>query len=232
MEDLEALLLDPEDEHHLGSVLRLRPGEQVIACDGAGGWRPCTVAAGAGGRGRRRGTLVLEPAGEIERQAPAVPALTVAFPLVKGERPEWSVQKLTEIGVNRIVPLLTGRAVVRPQGDAAAARTRRLRRIAREAATQSRRRFLPAVEELTPLPALLAAAGPTGDLAVADPAGEPPSLRWPAVVVGPEGGFGDGEIPPELPRVRLGPHVLRTETAAVVAGALLVALREGVVGGG
>jgi 16S rRNA (uracil1498-N3)-methyltransferase len=225
---LDTLELAPEDAHHLGSVLRLRPGEHVVAADGAGGWRLCTVAVAPPPRGRGRPAVELKASGEITRAERPAPALTVAFALVKGDRPDWAVQKLTELGVDRIVPLLAGRGVVRPSGEAASARSARLRRVAREAAMQCRRLFLPEVAELTPLAELLAT--PAGGVAVADAGGVSPSLEWPTVVVGPEGGFEDGEIPPELPRVRLGPHVLRTETAAVTAGALLAALRDGLLG--
>ncbi len=73
--------------------------------------------------------------------------MTVAFSPVKGDRPEWAVQKLTELGVDRIVPLVAARSVVRWTGDRGAAVVERWRRVAREAAMQSRRAWLPAVEE-------------------------------------------------------------------------------------
>jgi 16S rRNA (uracil1498-N3)-methyltransferase len=101
----------------------------------------------------------------------------------------------------------------------------RLRKVAREAAVQSRRARLPEVSDLVPLAALLEEPG----AALADPAGEPPSLARPTIVVGPEGGFTAEERSLARGAVRLGPNVLRAETAAIAAGALLVALREGVV---
>jgi len=167
----------------------------------------------------------LEADGEISVEPAADPPVTVAFAPPKGDRPEWAVQKLTELGVDVIVPLLAARSVVRWTGDRTAGPVERLRRVAREAAMQSRRAWLPVVED--PLPFAAAAARPGAALAVAG--GDPPSLARPVVLVGPEGGWDTDELGAGLPTIGLGPHVLRTETAAVVAGTLLVALRAGLV---
>lgn len=220
--DLAAPQLDADDRHHLGRVLRLRAGETVSASDGRGGWRPCTWAGDGGGDGGGG----LAPAGEVERVAPPLPPITVAFAPVKGDRPEWVVQKLTEVGVDRIVVLATARSVVRWEGDRAAKHIERLGRVAREAAMQSRRVWLPQVEGVV---AFGEAVG-GGGVALAEPGGAPPSLDRPVVLVGPEGGWSDDELAVDLPRVDLGPTVLRAETAAVAAGVLLSALRAGLVG--
>ncbi len=155
-----------------------------------------------------------------------MPLVTVAFSPVKGDRPEWAVQKLTELGVDRIVPLAAARSVVRWTGDRGAAAVERWRRVAREAAMQSRRSWLPVVD---PAVAFGVASGwPGAALAVAG--GDPPSLDHPVVLVGPEGGWDpSAELGAGLPTVGLGPNVLRTETAAVAAGTLLVALRSGLL---
>jgi len=163
-------------------VLRLRAGDAVTVSDGAGGRLACRFGP------------ALEPVGEIERVERTEPQVTVAFAVVKGQRPEWAVQKLTELGVDRIVPLLAARSVVRWPAGQAGTQVERLRRVAREASVQSRRVWLP------------------------------------VVLVGPEGGWSEVELSFAGPaRVGLGPAVLRTETAAVVAGTLLCALRAGVV---
>jgi len=114
---------------------------------------------------------------------------------------------------------------VRWTGDRAVAPVERLRRVAREAAMQSRRAWLPVVEQPSAFPAV--AARPGAALAVAG--GDPPSLGQPVVLVGPEGGWDPDEVAAGLPTLGLGPNVLRTETAAVAAGALLVALRCGLL---
>jgi 16S rRNA (uracil1498-N3)-methyltransferase len=213
--DLDAPEPDPEDRHHLGRVLRLRPGEPVSVSDGRGGWRMCAWA----GDGR------LDPVGEVGHEPRPSPALTVAFAPAKGDRPEWVVQKLTEAGVDCIVPLATARAVVRWEGERAGRAVERLRRVAREAAMQSRRTWLPDVSAM----ALFAEMAGRPEAALAEPGGGPPSLERPTLLVGPEGGWDPGELAVDLPRVELGPTVLRAETAAVAAGVLLAALRAGLV---
>lgn len=217
--DLEVPELDEADRHHLERVLRLRAGETVTASDGRGGLQVCTFAAG----GR------LEPAGDAAWEPTPLPAIGVGFALVKGEKPEWVVQKLTECGVDRILPFTAERSIVRWDEAKAARNVERLRRVAREAAMQSRRRWLPEVVPVQSFAAVSEAAGAA--LADGDPAAESPDpARWSTVLIGPEGGWSDAERATAAGRfVRFGPNVLRAETAAVVAGAVLVALRSGVV---
>lgn len=215
--DLDRPEVDDGDRHHLERVLRLRAGEAISVSDGRGGLRLCVLGP----------ALVLEPTAEAVHTPPPVPPLTVGFALCKGDRPEWTVQKLTECGIDRIVPFVGARSVVRWEGDRATKNLVRLRRIAREAAMQCRRLWVPAVEPVGEFPPHNGAGG--GGWAMADPEGEPPHLERPAILVGPEGGWSDQEREAGLPAVRLGSHVLRTETAAVAAGVLLAGLRSGLV---
>ena len=224
--DLDALEVAPDDEHHLVHVLRLRPGEIVVASDGVGRWRACRFTAGAARVGH--GASVLEADGPVVMSERRPPEVTVAFVPVKGDRPEWVVQKLTEAGVDRIVVLESRRAVVRWEGPRRARAVERLRRVAREAAAQSRRSWLPDVVAATGLDDLSGQLAPV-PLALAQFGGAPPRLEAPAVAVGPEGGWDPSEARGRL-LVGLGPQVLRAETAAVAAGLLLCALRQGVVG--
>lgn len=219
VDDLDAPALGPGDQHHLERVLRLRAGDEVSASDGAGGWRLCTLVGGAGA------SASLEAAGDVIRHPRPSPPVTVAFALTKGDKPEWAVQKLTEVGVDRIVPVAAARSVVRWAPERAAAQVQRLRRVAREAAMQCRRTWLPEVEDVAGFAAV--AARPGASLAAVG--GRPPTLAFPVVLVGPEGGWADDELAAGLPRVALGPHVVRAETAAVLAGGLLCALRIGIV---
>jgi 16S rRNA (uracil1498-N3)-methyltransferase len=212
--DLDAPVLDAGDRHHLAHALRLRPGEEVTASDGAGGWRRCRYASGG----------ALEPVGSLCREEPPSPAVCVGFVVTKGARPEWVVQKLTEVGVDRIVPLSSSRSVVRWDTSRAERNLERLRRVAREAAMQSRRNRLPEVTGVLSV-AKVASQG----AALAQRGGSAPSLDRPFVLVGPEGGWDRAELEHGLPLVGLGPNVLRAETAAVTAGVLLCALRSGVV---
>ena len=220
-------VLDDDDAHHLGRVLRLNPGEEVIVADGAGRWartrwtgdgavEPVRDAAGVGGDGG------------VQSEPRTEPALTVVFAPVKGERPEWVVQKLTELGIDRIVPLLSERSVVRWTGGRGQATVARLRRVAREAAAQSRRVWLPEIADtvrFTDLPSL----GARGEVVLAQLSGHRPTPAQRVVAVGPEGGWSSAELSSGLPTVGFGLSVLRAETAAVTAGALLASLRTGTV---
>jgi len=227
--DPAAPVVDDLDMRHLLDVLRLRPGEPVIAADGRGRWVPCRVAATAPSKGSRGAdpTGLLVPDGPAVLDPHGVPEVTVAFAPTKGDRPEWVAQKLTEIGVDRIVPLRTSRSVVRWDGDRATRSVERLRRVVREAAGQCRRARLPEVTDVCRLGDLAAVAG--APVALADAGGQAPGLARPLLAVGPEGGWDPAERDAFGPTVGLGATVLRAETAAVSAGVLLCALRNGVV---
>lgn len=210
--------VEPEDRHHLVSVLRLRPGELVVAADGGGRWGLCRFRGGSGDLLETDGPVVFEPA--------PLPALTIAFAPAKGDRPEWVVQKLTELGIDCIAVLSTARAVVRWEGARADAALGRLRRVAAEAAAQSRRVWVPEIRGVLTLDAL----EPAG-LALAEPGGGPLGTAVTTVAVGPEGGWTPDELAGDGARriVGLGANVLRAETAAIAAGVLLGARRASTV---
>lgn len=210
---LDAPELSDADSHHLVRVLRTRPGDPVTVSDGVGRWVPCVV---------RDGTGHLEVAGPVSIVAPPPYPLTVAFAPVKGDRPEWAVQKLTEIGVDRIVPVQADRSVVRWSGDRGDKQVERLRRVAREAAMQSRRCRLPEVGGIGAAVDLMGEVGAV----VAERGGAPPAPTTRILLVGPEGGWSEAERDAARGSVDLGPNVLRAETATVVGAALLVAFRE------
>ena len=200
VESVDAPDPSPDDAHHLFRVLRLRDGESVTVSDGCGGWRT-TVAVG--GALRVEGPVVHEP-------APV--SCTIAAAIPKGDRAEWMVQKLTEVGVSEIVLLHCARSVVRWEGERGAKQLARLQRVAREAAVQSRRVWLPVVRG--PVPFAEAAALPGA--ALAEPDGEV-GVAASTVLIGPEGGFSADELAVPLPRIRLLDTVLRVETAAIIA---------------
>ena len=215
--DIDVPSLDEDDVHHVVRVLRRRAREPLTVADGAGRWR----------------TAALDPAspsflgelGPVSVLPQVPPTLAVGFALVKGDKPELIVQKLTELGVDRIVPFRAERSVVRWDDAKAAKAVDRLRAVARAAAMQCHRPRLPVVDDVADLAALVAEGA-----ALADRAGAPPSLEVPFVLVGPEGGWSAEEAALPGPRVALGANVLRAETAALAAGVLLSSLRVGLLG--
>ena len=219
--------LPPELARRLAKVLRLKRGDRLVLADGAG--RDYEV--------RLTAVSPRSAAAEIvaERPSPPEPSLELVLyqSLIRPQRFELVLEKGTELGVSRFVPLLSGRAQVRT--EAGSQRMQRWRRIVTEAAEQSGRGRVPAVDP--PLPfeeALRAAPG----LCLIPWEGERSQglrsyLRGPArpsaavsLFIGPEGGFAAGEV--EAARaagcvpVSLGPRILRSETAGIVAAALVM----------
>jgi 16S rRNA (uracil1498-N3)-methyltransferase len=220
-----------DDGHHLARVRRLEPGEHVTAADGTGAWRAYVVEDVG------RGSVTLRAVAPPAREPVLVPRLRVAFALTKGEKPETVVRQLTELGVDAVAPVLAARSVVKARGDRATALVERLRRVAREAACQSRRARITDVEDVRPLGDLLHdGAFEGGGVVVAErdgpsddglPGPTVPEADW-TLVVGPEGGFGPDEAAAlaGVARIGVGPYVLRAETAAVAAAAVLTARRR------
>jgi len=209
-------VLDDDDRHHLERVLRLRDGEAVTASDGAGGWLPCRFATGG----------VLRPDGEIRTDAAPDYEISVAFAPPKGDRPELVVQKLTELGADRIVPLRCDRGVVHWDGARLDKQMVRLARIVREAAMQSRRTRLPVLEA----PTAFAIVADRPGAVLAAPGGGRLRPGPGPFLVGPEGGWSEDELRRPLSRVGLGDTVLRAETAAIAVCALAVSARADLVG--
>ncbi len=227
VDDLDdALELDGSDGHHLARVRRLRPDERLTVADGRGCWREFVVVDARRGRLRARATgpVLVEPFLE--------PGLAVAFALMKGDGPERVVQQLTELGVDRIVPLVSARSIVRRDEARAAAARERMVAVARAAAMQCRRSRIPQIDVATNVEALRGAlpSDTTLLLATREDASDPgpPSAAggW-TVVVGPEGGFDESDLAALGPAAGLavGPHVLRASTACVAVAAVLTTAR-------
>lgn len=221
--------VDGPDGHHLARVRRLRSGEHVTATDGAGQWREYEVTTVTGPELELRAT---GPTHTVGREHPEI---AVAFSLTKGSKPEVAVRQLTELGVDRILPVAAARSVARPVGARAEAFTLRMRRVAREATMQSRRAWLPVVEEPAPLKGLAGRPGVVvAELGAPTAHGlDDPGPRGWTLLVGPEGGLDPEELEALGPvaRLGLGTHVLRAETAAVAGAAVLVTLRQSRIGG-
>jgi 16S rRNA (uracil1498-N3)-methyltransferase len=152
-------------------------------------------------------------------------ALTVAFSVTKNDKPDLVIQKLTELGIDHIIPIITERSIVRWDSDKGAKNQVRWQKIAREAAMQSRSVFIPTIHDVCPsIENFVESYGP--HLAVADPEGEAPDAGLSTIVIGPEGGFTHQEMDLMTRRVSLPGGILRAETAAVAAGVMLTYLRS------
>ncbi|HET7342809.1 MAG TPA: 16S rRNA (uracil(1498)-N(3))-methyltransferase [Methylomirabilota bacterium] len=218
---------DADESRHLTRVLRLRPGDTVVATDGAG--RDYTVRLETLGEAVT-GTVLAAAAGPHE--SPLTVTLVQGVP--KGDRMETILRAATELGVARVLPALCERTVVRLEPGRWRERARRWQRVAREAAKQCGRAVIPDVETPRPLDEWLAAAGPAdlalcpwegGGAALATTLAAAGAPRSALLVVGPEGGLAAVEVDAARARgftvVSLGPRILRTETAGPALLAIL-----------
>jgi 16S rRNA (uracil1498-N3)-methyltransferase len=210
VEDVQQPVVDDRDAHHL-RVLRVRIGERVTVSDGYGSWRACRLSEGS----------ALEPEGDVVHVPPRSRPLSIAFVPVAASRSDWTVQKLTELGLDRIIVVESARCVVRWDDTKRARNLERFRQVAREASMQSRRVHLPHVLWGGSATELARQEG----VGVADPAGSDPIGSVETILVGPEGGWDPEELTAARRCVHLGATVLRADTAALVAATLLVALR-------
>ncbi|MEW6578963.1 MAG: RsmE family RNA methyltransferase [Chloroflexota bacterium] len=227
----ETVWLGDDVAHQLRHVLRLRPGARIVVLDDRG-WE-YEVELLAVEHKAARGTICeRRPAGG----EPPV-RVTLAQALLKKDNFEWVLQKGTEIGVTRFVPLITARTVATSEGGVSATRQERWARIVREAAEQSRRGALPLIEASLSLSAALDSLAADLTLiaweeerAMSLRAAVAP-LRIAAapqvtVFIGPEGGFTAEEVAQAQARgavaVSLGARILRAETAATAAALLVL----------
>jgi 16S rRNA (uracil1498-N3)-methyltransferase len=208
-EQLGTLSIDDDTLHHLRRVLRLRDGEQVSVTGGGGRWLLATVRV-------EGSSLALEAAGAIVTEPARTDQFTLAVAMPKGDRLDWLVQKVTELGVDRLALLHAERSVVRWKPDRVHSQLVRLRRISDEACRQSRRVWRVAID--APVEATTVLAG----FVVAEPGARRLESTDRSVAIGPEGGWSPDELEIARERVSLGPNILRTETAAVAATALCV----------
>lgn len=225
--DGDELLVEGDDARHAVRVLRIASGETITVSDGRGGVATATVTDATRSL-RARVT-------ERRTVEPARPALTLYQALPKAGKLEVVVQSLTQCGVAAIVPFRAARSIAKWDAAKAKANIARLRSVAREAAMQSRRAHLPEIGDVIGIGQI-----PRGTIVLHEAAlqrlagllpGDIPDTV--ALAVGPEGGFADDEIAAlaaaGCPAATLGPVVLRTQTAPVVAAAVVLA-RYGALG--
>jgi 16S rRNA (uracil1498-N3)-methyltransferase len=213
--------LDSGQANYLGNVLRLGAGAELLVFDGhSGEWLARIVEAG-----KKRMTLAVD---HKTREPETVPDVWLAFAPVKRAQTDWLVEKATELGAARLIPVMTQRTV------AERVKLERLEAIAVEAAEQCGRTRLPEIAEPLSLPKLLAERDPIRMLYFADESGGEAAAdtfrRRPALILtGPEGGFTSEErttirAARNVVPVSLGPRILRAETAALAALAAYMAV--------
>jgi 16S rRNA (uracil1498-N3)-methyltransferase len=206
--------------NYLGNVLRLGVGAELLAFDGLSGEWLAHISEAA----KRRMVLSVE---RKTREAESIPDVWLAFAPVKRAQTDWLVEKATELGAARLVPVMTHRTV------AERVRLDRLESIAIEAAEQCGRTRVPEIVEPMKLARFIEELDPARNLYFADETGGEPlvgALREgpAAILVGPEGGFTDEERAfvrgSGASAISLGPRILRAETAALAALSAYMAL--------
>ena len=205
--DINDPLLSDDALHHLNRVLRLREGESVTVTNGKGEWRQCLWT-----------DTGLEIAGEIHHE-PVRDALEISVAIPKGDRLEWMVQKLVELGVDRIRLLTSERSVVKWDDQRAAKQLDRLRRVAESAIEQSRRIWGCEIVGPTDAREVL----PT--IPIAEPGGRDITRDDREIAIGPEGGWTIEEVQCASETISISRQVLRVETAAIAAATLMAAQR-------
>jgi 16S rRNA (uracil1498-N3)-methyltransferase len=206
--------LDAGQANYLGNVMRLGEGAELLTFDGTSGeWLARITEAG-----KKRMALTIE---RQTREAEFIPDIWLAFAPIKRTQTDWLVEKATELGVAKLLPVMTRRTI------AERVKLERLESIAIEAAEQCGRTVLPEIAEPQPLARFLDQRDASRTLYFADEGGGEIAASafkpGPAVILtGPEGGFTDEEratvrAAPNAVPVSLGPRILRAETAALAA---------------
>ena len=220
------ITLGPEESHHLARVLRLAEGARVFAFDGEGREYECEVARVS----KQAAELAVLTQLTDEVESPLRLALGQA--LIKGDKFDWVVQKATELGVTRIVPLATDYGDARRSDERAEHRLQRWRRIALEAVKQCGRRRLVEIAEPVSFAEFCAKEeaqqkwffSERGGRSLREAAAEGRSRTSLTLAVGPEGGWSEAEMrladSHGFTHIHIGTRILRTETAAVAAVAL------------
>ena len=205
---------------HLAAVLRLGAGDAVELFDGAGRRAAGTVRAV---RGKGVKTAAEVDCGPVAETPPPAAPLTLAVAPPKGDRFRWLVEKATELGVARVVPLVCERSTVDPSGG----KLDKLRATALAACKQCRRDRLPEIAEPVGFDDFLRTCGPATLLHVSGDRWTAPPPGPHAALIGPEGGFTDAEVAAAsdagVAVASFATPILRTETAAVAAAAVFAA---------
>jgi 16S rRNA (uracil1498-N3)-methyltransferase len=224
-----AVTLDRDETNHLARALRLRPGDEAFVFDGCGREYRCVFLTIKGNRAQ------LEIKDELADKVESPAHIALAQALAKGEKFDLAVQKATELGVSSIFPLVTEHADAKLSDEKFEKRLERWRRISLEALKQSGRRRLVEIkspmtlreflESQSDLSCALLVFSERGGVAIKTALSDAIDKKSAAALVGPEGGWSADELKLMSERgaraVTLGPRILRTETAAIVAITLI-----------
>jgi 16S rRNA (uracil1498-N3)-methyltransferase len=222
------ILLTGEDVRHIVMVLRMKPGEMLVLCDGKGA--EYTVKIVHVGKSEISTEIVA-----LSRRDIRYPLVTLGQGLPKSDKMDFIVQKATELGVTAIIPLKTERTIVKVKDEEK--RITRWQKIAKEAAMQSNRVDIPVIGHIVSLKdflrtlnselrTLLLLPWEEGTQPIKEVLREHADVKKIMVLIGPEGGFSTAEAETAKERgfnlVSLGPNILRTETAAVATLSMIL----------
>lgn len=219
----EQLTLPRDKAHHLNTVLRLQPGASLHVFNGDGHEYAATLTTAT----RNDVAITLEQDNTPRRESPLT--LTLAQGIARGDRMDFVVAKAVELGVTTIQPLFCARGKVKLSGARLQKKQTHWQRVAESAAEQSGRLICPRVEAAATFKQFLATPTQATRLLLAPEAGTPLRALSPAtqatLVIGPESGFSDTEVADARAAgcqpLRLGPRILRTETAGMATLAAL-----------
>jgi 16S rRNA (uracil1498-N3)-methyltransferase len=216
----ESIALSPDAAHHVARVLRLCVADPLILFNGQGGeWGACIESITKSTVQVRVGALY-----PIERESPL--NITLVQGISRGERMDYTIQKAVELGVSAIVPVLTRRSTVRLEAERGERRLEHWRKVIIGACEQCGRNHIPPIEPIRPFTQWLACSEPSLKLLLEPNSSQtlstlPKPTGSITLLAGPEGGLSEEECREAIAEgclpIRLGPRVLRTETAALVA---------------
>jgi 16S rRNA (uracil1498-N3)-methyltransferase len=219
----QCITISGEDVHHIMRVLRMKTGDELLLCDNKGTEYSVKIAQ------VNHAEITTEVKARSQREI-RYPLITLGQGLPKSDKMDWIVQKATELGVAGVVPLVTERTIVKIKDEEK--RVSRWRKICREAAMQSNRPDIPAVDHIRSFSDFLRTLSPEPRTLLLLPweEGTEPiknvlqhalDMKRVIVLIGPEGGFSEAEARTAknsgFKPVSLGPNILRTETAAIAA---------------
>lgn len=226
---VQQVILSREQAHQICNVLRLRVGDRIVVLDNTGYEYDVTLKEVAADRAIGQILQKWPSTGEPSTQ------ITLYHSMLSREKFEWVLQKCTEVGVTRFVPIVTERSIVRKSADVTSKKMSRWQLIIQEAAEQSQRGRIPKLQNLISFRDVVFNLDKFDISLIALPDGK--SLRHAlrkagtepidiALFIGPEGGFTKQEVQTACNAgavpISLGKRILRTETAAMVASALIL----------